>query len=73
MEINTKYKIGDKIYTISDQLRAVEKTIKRIAIFVWPDETRVSYYFEEGGDEYEDKCFNSLSDLLKQIKGDMEL
>lgn len=73
MEIKTKYSIGDKIYTIGDQLRAVEKTVKRIAVFVWPDETRVSYDFEEGGEEYEDRCFSSLSDLLKQIKGDMEL
>lgn len=73
MEIKTKYSVGDKIYTIDDNFRAVEKTIKRISVFVWPDETKVNYDFMEGGDEYEDKCFSSLSDLLKQVKGDMEL
>lgn len=75
MEIKTKYSIGDKIYTIDDNFRAVEKTIKRISIFVWhPDETKILYDFEEGGcEEYEYRCFSSLSDLLKQIKGDMEL
>lgn len=64
---------------VSDQMIKFRKdagdAYKRISIFVWhPDETKILYDFEEGGcEEYEYRCFSSLSDLLKQIKGDMEL
>ncbi len=68
MEIKTKYNLGDNVFTLSNELKIVEQTIKRVAVFVWPDETRVSYDFAEGGEEYEDKCFASKDELLKYIQ-----
>lgn len=68
MEIKTKYNLGDNVFTLSNELKIVEQTIKRVSVFVWPDGTRVSYDFVEGGEEYEDKCFASKDELLEYIQ-----
>ena len=68
MEIKTKYNLGDNVFTLCKERKIVEQTIKRIAVFVWPDEIRVSYDFTDGGEEYENMCFASKDELLEYIQ-----
>lgn len=68
MELRTKYKIGDNVFTLSKEMKIVEKKVKRVSVFVWPDETRVNYDFDDGSYEYEDKCFGTKEELLKFIQ-----
>lgn len=68
MEIKTKYNLGDNVFTLSKEMKIVEKEVKRVSVFVWPDETRVNYDFVDGSDAYEDKCFASKEELLKHIQ-----
>ena len=68
MELRTKYKIGDNVFTLSKEMKIVEKEVKRVSVFVWPDETRVNYDFVDGGDSYEEMCFGTKDELLKFIQ-----
>lgn len=71
MEIKTKYNLGDDVFTWGKDGKIAKRTIKRISVFVWPDETRVSYDFTDGGEEYEDLCFPSKEAFLEYITSDV--
>lgn len=68
MELRTKYKIGDNVFTLSKEMKIVEKEVKRVSVFVWPDETRVNYDFVDGSDAYERMCFGTKEELIKFIQ-----
>lgn len=72
MNIQVKFGIGDKAFTIDQKTMKVrEFEVEYINVTVYPEETKVTYR-AKGDSAYEDlvpeeKCFTSEADLLNFV------
>lgn len=75
MEINTKFNVGDTVYTISPKtFRMTVFEVGRVIVFTTEDERSVSYK-AKGSSPYDDSynenvCFGTCDELMEYIKND---
>lgn len=70
MDIKTKFKIGDTIYTI-DNCAIKELVVNRICIFVYEEKTRIRYECDKNSQSFtvgEENAFPSREALLYNIQ-----
>ena len=48
MQVNNKFNIGDKVYFINTENKAECSVVKAVFVFVYKDQTRVTYNLESG-------------------------
>lgn len=72
MEIKTKFGVGDKVFTITPDLKIREFIVESVLIYVAEDMGVCIKYKGDGEAPYmhaheEDKCFSSREELLAYI------
>ena len=67
MEIKTKYKIGDTLYTI-ENFNIIKFEVSRIYVFVYENGINISYSKKSSADYKESECFRTEDELIKQLK-----
>ena len=72
MQVNNKFKIGDKVYFINAENKAKCSVIKGIFVHVYNDNVSISYNLESGLPSVdEQQVFASESDLKDYVFKDL--
>lgn len=67
MEILTKYKIGDTLWTIKN-CKAISGAVKSVNIFAYADRTSITYSIEGTSDMIsEELAFLTKEELIEQL------
>ena len=72
MTVNNKYKIGEKVYFINTENRAMCDEVKAIYVYVYEDYTSVVYSLKESLETVkEEDAFFTESDLKDDVFKDL--
>ena len=67
MVLETKFNVGDKIYTVED-CAIKELTVSCIAVFIYKDKTNITYHCDGNTSVNEENAFPSREALLYKLQ-----
>ena len=72
MEVNNKYQIGEKVFFLDQNEKAVCDVVKAVSVFMRNDSTKISYDMEKAPTYLpEDRVFATEADLKQHVFGDL--